>query len=394
MKNILISFFIFLFSLSCKEAKEKDVAYKNEQIRQIHIGKDTKVKLSSFVDRIAYKILPDDLRVGFINKMLHYKDYIILCDYDQLLSIHILNNDLDRVEASIAQYGEGPGEYNTIIDVTVNTDMESIDVLSFQKILRFDFEGNFLEEFKHSHAFTKIQHYKDKRYITYIPSGLHELFYNKDEEGHILFEWDAEDQKIKKILADPYLGKLPLISSNRNFSRLGNDWYFTMNLADTIYEFDRDNNLKTKYVLNFNGKNLPFRLMENTSEFIGRKLSSDEVFGKHLFQETNIMASKSKVLTSYRGMNKSSGFVIYDKLSQEVVSGFLIENDIDMGGGAYFSPKLLRENVVYSIHEPEYFMNFYHQSQKKFKGVDNEFTRLVKTLNRDSPMVVTKYYLK
>lgn len=394
MKNMLIYVFIGLSLSSCKSAKEKEIVYENVEIRKIHVGKEIKVRLSSFVDLIEYKILPDDLRVGFINKMLHYKDYIILCDYDQLSTIKVLNNDLDHEVASIAQYGEGPGEYLTIMDVTINTDMESIDVLSFQKILRFDFEGNFVEEYKHPHAFTRFQHYKDKRYVIYIPSGLHESFFNDDEEGHVLFEWDAENQKIYKFFPDPYLGKLPLISSSRNFSKLVNDWYFTMNLADTIYEFDGNNYLKTKYFLDFDGKNLPYELMENSSEFIERKLSSDDISGKYLFQETNIMASDRKILTSFRGMNRASGFIVYDKLSQEVVSGFLTENDIDMGEGPYFIPKLIKDNVIYSIHEPEYFLNLYHQNQEKLKGVNNGFTRLVEKLDYRSPVVITKYYLK
>lgn len=394
LKNTITSAIVLVFLLSCTRGNEKHLVSGDVETQKIHIGKDTKVKLSSFVDRIEYQVLPNDLHVGFIDKMLYYKDLLIICDFDQLLSIHILNSDLDGVKASIKKYGEGPGEYITIIDVTVNTDLESIDILSFQKILRFDFEGNFVEEFKHPHAFTKFQHYKDKSYVAYIPSGLDESFYKDDEEGHILFEWDAEAQKISKILADPYIGRLPVISSSRNFTKLGNDWFFTANLADTIYEFDGRNNLKTKYFLDFDGKNLPNELIENTSEFIRKKLSSEEIFGKYLFQETNIMASDRKVLTSYRGTNKASGFIVYDKLSQGVVSGFLIENDIDMGLEPYFTPKLLKENVIYSVHEPEYFMNFYQQNQKKLKGVDNEFTRIVETLDLHSTGIITKYYLK
>jgi len=60
---------------------------------------------------------------------------------------------------------------------------------------------------------------------------------------------------------------------------------------------------KVIYCLNgilkvFDGKNLPNEMIEKTSEFIGKKLSFQEIFGRYLFQETNLMASDRKILTS------------------------------------------------------------------------------------------------
>jgi hypothetical protein len=130
----------------------------NKEIQNVMLG------CRFLVKKIDYFLLPDDLIAARINKILLHEGFLVLCDFHFNYQITILDKDLNKISV-INNYGEGPGEYMSISDVVINDFKKSIDVLSLNRIIRFDFKGNFVEEFKTPYIFNKIEFFEKDKYL-------------------------------------------------------------------------------------------------------------------------------------------------------------------------------------------------------------------------------------
>lgn len=397
MLQIIKSNFLFgccvfgLFAISsCKLNKEESRGEDNVEVEKISIEIKSDIKLSSFIKEIVYVPIDSQAQIGFVDKMLSFKNYIILCDFDQAQTVSIMDEDFQLL-ASISDFGEGPGEYNYIADVTINETLESIDLLSFGKVLRYDFSGKFIEEFATPAAFTKIQSHDDGGYLVYQPSAMH-ISLKEDDNDYLLSYWNPYTDSLVRFFPDVYQGELPMISERRNLIKENDDYYFSMTLSDTIYMFDNKSNLRKKYFIDFGGKNVPPNTFSG-NHLIMEIINSIEFKEKYIFHVANLMVDETKMISDFQGTRRPFGFFIYDFITRDIISSFSVENDID-GGLASFIPILFKNNVIYSFYEYDFFVDHYRKNKDSLDGLSNPFTRLVRDENANPLFVGVKYILK
>lgn len=390
--NFLLGCCVFAsFAISsCKVSKEESRESDNVEVEQISVEVDFDVKLSSFIREIVYLPIDSQANIGFVDKMLSFKNYIILGDFDQSQTISIMDEDF-RLLASISNFGEGPGEYNYIADVTINEALQSIDLLSFRKVLRYDFSGKFIEEFTTPAVFTKFQSHGDGGYLVYQPSAMHVSLKGEDN-GLLLSYWNPYTKSLTSFFPDIYGGQLPMISERRNLIKENDEYYFSMTLSDTLFMFDSKSILRKKFFIDFDGKNVPPKTFSD-NESIMEIMNSREFKEKYIFHVANLMVDDNKLISGFQGIGRTHGFFIYDFISRDVISSFSAENDID-SGLAFFIPMLFKDNVIYSVHEYDYFLEHYRKNKYKFEGESNPFTQLLSEANRNPLFVGVKYILK
>lgn len=374
---------------SCTQIKKE--LWKNDdiEIKRISIETGFDEKLSSFIKEIEYVPIDSNATIGFVDKIMSFKKYIILCDFDLGQTVSIMDEDFSLL-ASISNYGEGPGEYNFIADVTINEALESIDLLSFRKVLRYDFSGRFIEEITTPAVFSKFQSHEDGGYLVYQPSAMHTSL--KGDVDGLLSYWNPYSDSLAIILPDMYGGKLPMISERRNLVKENNDYYFSMTLSDTIFIFDSKNTLQKKFFLDFDGKNVPNETFSG-NDLLMEIMNSEDFKEKYLFHLANLMVDDNKIISGFQGLRRTHGFFIYDLITDDVISSFSIENDID-SGLAFFSPMLFEDNIIFSVYEFDYFSEHYAKNRNLFNEVLNPFTELVRKEGTKPLLVGVKYILR
>ncbi|MFC4873861.1 6-bladed beta-propeller [Negadavirga shengliensis] len=375
-----------LISLSCNSQFKPKL---EQEVEVIEAQKRSILKFSSFVERIEYFVLPDDLPIRYIDKVMANDELYFLCDFYFSMGVVILDKNFEHI-GTVKNFGEGPKEYPYIRDVTINNDLNTIDILSLTKILRFDFNGDFLEEFRIPIQFTNFQHLKKDDYMIYIPSYFTEGLANEELSGFVLFNWDSGKNLITPVIPQHYKNGLPAVTDNNILSKWNNDCFFSMTYSDTIYCLNEDNHIKRKYVLDFGKGQFPVELL---SKYNVPDKQYEERIKPYSFQRANLYASDKYIITTYIDKNGFSP-IIYNRDTKLSLYGTISVNDIDHGSDKIV-PKLLKNNVLYSFYESDILLSYYEYHIEKLTEVDNEFTKLVRGLDKESsPLVITKYFLK
>lgn len=384
----LLFFPLFLFN-SCKINKEESDERSNVEVEQILIEINSDVNLSSFVKEIEYVPIEESVTIGFVDKILSFKNYMVLCDFDFAQTVVILDENFHLV-ASISKYGEGPGEYNYISDVSINEALESIDLLSFGKVLRYNFNGEFIEEFPTPTAFTKFQSHVKGGYLVYQPSGMHTSL--KAGLGGLLSYWNPYTDSLSLILPDIYGGRFPMISERKNLVKGDGRYYFSMTLSDTIYVLDDELRLCNKYFVDFAGKNVPASVFLGDGSIM-EIINSTEFKENYIFHLANLMVDDDKMISGFQGIRRTHGFFMHDFITDYTISFFSIRNDIDSGPN-FFIPLNFKDGIIFSVYEYDYFLEHYIKNRDLFSGISDSFTELLNRTDNKTLLVGVKYILK
>lgn len=377
-----ISFFILVIQ-GCSS-----VDHKNLPLAQIPIPipEERATRLSDFVNKIEYAILPEGTKVARIDEAQKLDDLYFLADYEITRGISIVNENLKQA-TNIHNFGEGPGEYLTFLDFTINKSKKTVDLLSLNKLIRYNFEGKFIEEIKLPGIISKIQHIEGDNYLLYKPKALHENFKGPDTTS-ILWTWNSFSNELTRIPSAIEMENIPLFNEINNLNFQNNQILFSTNFLDTIYVYSDKIELLEKRHFNSKRPNFPYSDIKNSSELV-KKLNDPEVQKTYYYQLTNLLENEKHFITAIILDGKFTN-LIYDKKNNKSILFSETENDVD-GGYKWITPVLLEDNKLVSIIEPSYFIEHFETGEISELS---PFYKIAKQLTMNSPLVMIKYSLK
>ncbi|MDN3205473.1 6-bladed beta-propeller [Algoriphagus sediminis] len=369
---------IALLSHNCSNKQNGEI----NRLKSISLPEARTEKLSQFVSEVDYLLLPENTSAVQIDKMQKFGDLIFLGDYELTRTLSIVNLRT-RELVNIDRFGGGPGEYQTILDFTINREKEFVEILDLRKLISYDFNGNFIEETKIPASFGKIASFAEAKYVAYMPKSLHPNFERPDSES-ILWMWDRESGNVERIACGSEKLNLPFFTERNNLTFLNNEILFSANFLDSVYVFDEELNMRE--VRYFTGKkdHMPRDLINQyKGDF------PEELRNEYFFHLPNLLESQNYFFTT---LISGSQWVnlLYFKTDNSTVTFSKIENDID-GGYPYMPILHLDDNYLYSLVEPQYLMEHYEGYEDKPIGKFSDFTS---NLSINSPLVLIRYKLK
>lgn len=140
-----------------------DLAKNIKNIKPIpisHIGKK--------LEYIPLETTPKSL-LKKIKKVEFSKNFIFICDYFKLLQF----DKTGKFIRQVGNIGRGPGEYITIPDFCIDDQKEKIYIIGWgiNKVLIFDFNGNYLRSFSQSFDTFRFLLNDHVNFAFYIPNG-------------------------------------------------------------------------------------------------------------------------------------------------------------------------------------------------------------------------------
>lgn len=367
-----------LLNQNCSNKQKIKANYRNP----IPIPATYTEKLSEFVEEIEYVLLPENMRAVQIDKMQQFGDLIFLGDYELTKTVSIVNIKTGEV-TNINRVGGGPGEYQYILDFTINREKEQIEILDLDRLISYDFRGNFVEETTVPASFGKISNFSANQYVVYIARSLHSNFDRPDSES-ILWMWDKKSGIIERLACASEQVKLPYFTERNNLSFQNDEILFSANFLDSIYVYGRD--MVLREVRYFDGikDHMPYDMITRYNGDFPEKLKNE-----YFFHLPNLLESENYFLTTLMADSQWVN-LLYSKADNIAVTFSKIENDID-GGYPYIPILHLDDNYLYSIVEPQYLMEHYEAYEEKPSG---RFTNFTSTLTINSPLVLIRYKLK
>jgi hypothetical protein len=145
MKVQLKFFFLLLFVFSCKKYSNELEDYQTLRVDIKKVAEKNDFEDIFDAMTLVTLQLPENKYIGVISDLKYYEGMYFLLD-NKSSSIFIFDKDGVMLN-TIDQRGEGPNEYYGINFFDINRKLGSIDIMDIRRgrIMRFDLDGNFLE---------------------------------------------------------------------------------------------------------------------------------------------------------------------------------------------------------------------------------------------------------
>ena len=240
MRNKKYTFLIFFcFLISC--IKNTDPMFA-DRIRPIDIitldvsGSKPGIASPDSLIEIDKYIKPETSNSSLIteySKIKSFSDTLFILDKSiSGQSIKAFNFNGDFL-FKIDNHGNGPNEYQEIVDFYVDEQLKQIGILNRSQIHLYNFSGNFIKKVDlKNYNIQKIECKGDRIYVWKCPYCLSERCFSLavfDLDGVLIYE---DYPEIKKLLNYPY------IKSNY-FSNNSDGMFFNQLNSDTIYRLDK-----------------------------------------------------------------------------------------------------------------------------------------------------------
>ena len=128
-------FILILLLTACQKPKD--------EVKTIHIIEGKNLKLSEFIEEVSFISLPEEINGYSFDKFLESENYFILGDIQSSLKIYILTKNFELVSI-INNYGEGPDQYQTMLNIAFNEESQLVEILTLKNILRYSIAGEFI----------------------------------------------------------------------------------------------------------------------------------------------------------------------------------------------------------------------------------------------------------
>jgi len=335
-------------------------------------------KLSETIEEIRYLKLNtpgDGDLIGKIDKLLFYRDLIIILDKGISKSVYVFNNKGNFL-TKIGKIGDGPGEYQMPQDVTLDKkNNEIIIYCSYsQKLIYFSLDGQLQREKKIGLRFRGMHFLKENKLAIFT-----QCIYNyQDNYGPIPYDFIICDTT-GEILHKQFRNKSKLgssivvISTDSYFTDYNNDIYLSWVFNDTIYKLD-NNTMKAYYRLDFGHKSIDkeaLTVLDNSQLLL--KVISGEFWAKL----SPVLMADDKILikVSFGDMKENEinygAYYAITSLSQNTTSIFKItENDIDDCTVSF--PISTHGDYFVSVSYPEEIIHQCYDDKPNLIGVNEE----------------------
>ncbi|QDH78154.1 6-bladed beta-propeller [Echinicola soli] len=376
------SLWLLILNFGCKG--DNNVENVNLLQSPIPVPSSGTARLSDFVSKIEYFLLPESISALRVSKALVYDSLYFLGDYDMTMSVSVIDSSMNHV-ANIRNYGEGPGEFRDISDFTINTDKSTVDILSLNKLIQYDFKGNFVNEFRTPFFFYKIQHLSADKYLVYTPTGSHPSLKGGDIQS-VLWIWGAEDGQIAPVSSPMQDFRFPFVREYNNLRLFGQKVLFSTHFSDTIYSYNFSGEIIERRYFKSDKQYLPLDLVKDQ-----KSLSNipDKIRMSYYYHFPNLLENDNYLVTRLvdKGILTE---LIYSKKTGKSMVFSKIENDVDFGL-EWMRPVLLRDRVLFLVMEPSWVIDRFEEG-----GIpeNSAFYRFAKDVTEDTPLILAKYYLK
>ena len=243
--------------VACKDQNNStDTIIENTKI--IRIGKETGWHFNDFFKSNKTVPLSDSVLIHSINKLIFYKNKILILDKPSKSIIRF--SETGDFEMIIQKEGKGPGEYLHIDDFLVESGTNDLLILGNsvgEKILRFDWEGNFKEHYPLPFSASGFE-LLENGYLFFCGNRLNKNALNGDKSFFNILSCDKNFSIVHKQLPIPsfWNGLQYLLEWKSPFCKYGEDIYCQMSLPHetSIYKL-QDSILTKHYYFDF-GKDL------------------------------------------------------------------------------------------------------------------------------------------
>ncbi|MDR0724817.1 MAG: 6-bladed beta-propeller [Prevotellaceae bacterium] len=383
MKKSSSYFFVLLCLLfiECKQKhidKEVDIPVK---LHPVDPGIAEKVYASKIFDSIVYIPLETTAQaiVGEITKV-EIIDSLIYCLDRQTHAIWCFNQKGKYVN-HIHKRGQGPGEYVSIFDFTVDRLNNLIAILdrNTKKILWYTLSGKFVKSTKLEVSPSNFGLLNDNKILAYT-RGVD--IFMKGNDGTLGYNYFIIDSTGKTDAYFPYNDVTDNLVGNKIMEVNDNKVLATYAANDIIYEFDMDGNLTLKHVIDFGKYRIP--LEKTKDEKYTRELFSNPQYA----QRASVYYSDNYFLVTYSFEGRVRFWLCNNKNDKNIVGSFL-ENDIDFISLADPTPLTVRDNKIYYLKDAYFILKQKHDGKPAYLNIPT-----LSSLKEDDNAVLMIGYLK
>lgn len=240
-----------LLLYSCKEDKSTKEITSEAKVHEIKLtnSKILKTSFSNYIKDFSYLELKTNSKtyISEISNVQVFKnDFYVL---DRKKSNLYVFDENGRFIRKIGQRGDGPGEYKDISDFVINTEKETISILSnFNiKIFEYDLQGKFIRDIAFSDFFPKHMNLLNNNYYALYTDNSSDSF--KDlAYVNLSGEIVKEDFPYPKDIFDMGFG------FTGGISKIGNRFLYAQSSSPKIYEIDNKLNHKVVYNIDLGTK--------------------------------------------------------------------------------------------------------------------------------------------
>jgi hypothetical protein len=341
---------ILIISFGCNKYKANDIEII--EITEALNANNEPIELSRIASKIEYIFLEtsDECLIDKIDKILIDDDQVFIFNKKQFFVFY----SNGKFKNSVGSYGKGPGEYLRIMDFTINTNENEIYIYDSdqQKIIVFNYEGNFICEFKVEGYPTCLTCYNNEFiYVSYVrPDFIGNDYYGisiYSLRGRLIKKiFNRSDEHFDHSTPSTSLTRLNYYSDTLTFWEINLDVIYKITETDKIiprYQISYKTNQDDKDMSKIERNNFRYSYFIETRDYIFflKGLFNNKI--KHIVYEKK---SKNSYSPYYESVN----------LNLSLNSGFI--NDID-GGYPFLPYDLLRDGRLYSV------INLYDYKFKK-----------------------------
>ncbi|UCS92438.1 6-bladed beta-propeller [Echinicola marina] len=353
----LISLVLFISSCNNNPIGNKIINTENIIDITVDPSNSKNVKPSTIFNSVEFLTFKNEENIiSNINKVNVAGDNLIF-ESDNVVFRSNLNENRALM---IGRPGNGPGEYISVNDLYIDKQDSTINILDGKsgKIIIYNYEGEFIEEFRNPNFTTAIGFTKLDNNNFAIYGGA--AFYGGLD--YRCFLWSADNKKIiGKFFPIGDEHKYDFFIDANNFWDDGNNILFSYSFKDTIYNMEKDK-IVPKYAINFGDFTLPQEIRENNYEdvveFVTRLRESN-----YAYQATNFYnLDKYLYFTFQYKSNRFRSF--YNKHNQKTVIVSKIgtkENNFIEDELYYFSKIVIgsNDNFLFCQVDPYEFVSIY-----------------------------------
>lgn len=366
-----------LLLYSCKEDKSTKEIISEAKVHEIKLSnsKILKTSFANYIKDFTYLELKTNSETyisEICNVQVFKNDFYVLDQKRSNLYVFDKNGNFMR---KIGQRGNGPGEYKDISDFVINTEKETISILSNYsiKIFEYDLKGNFIKDIPFSTFFPKQMNLINNTYYALYTDNSNDSFKDLayvDLSGNIVKEDFAYPEDIFDM-GFAFTGGI---------SKIGDRFLYAQSSSPKIYEIDNNLNHKAVYNIDLGSKAWKEEDKFEIDRF-NRELGKLEIS----FLNNNFFINNNALYFNYTEGNKiKKGFYNITTTNLYTTDSFTTDG-IERIFNNYVGIDSDDRNII--AYAPEYYTEY----SNHFKGLDerlekfnSELYHTFKEANEDS----------
>jgi hypothetical protein len=366
MKKLKYLSFLFLGILACTGVKEDipvlDIEYA--------INNPVEFDLCDYVESTKYIVLETkkECLLSSLNKVLFHEEDMYITSHKKIYKF----TESGKFIKQIGVNGRGPGEYNFLLDLSINKMNQELCISDCRCVTIYDANGNFITknifENRNGIATTKVN-----------LDGFYFLRHPYSPQDSIAVEIFDKDFKLVKRIRKSIVRQMGVTFAAKMLEYDGKLFYNTL-VNDTIFSVNRKLENHPEMILNF-GK---YKSTPSDFNYFSKKL-------KNVYTSNSYAIGDNLVFLNLRLMGRDRGLILYfnklNKLIHPIWTKELSYYGIIMSGLEWKIEDTVNGNFILSIDPVELLENI-----DKIK--DKDLKNIAKNINEESNPVLAVVRIK